>query len=310
MRFHVRVFLFSLFIAATYMVCPEVVQAQSKASTKEDNFKKEGKKAEKKAKPKKWVWNHPDSPFWLSASVEAGFLAILDHKVQFGKQGSVFDYVRDGGQDNLFLFLRLSADITLFKQHILTFLYQPFDIRSESILREELKQDMATFAQGDAVNFRYGFDFYRVSYMYDIFPDKERELSFGLSLQIRNATIVFSNESGTKRSYRNDIGPVPIIKTRGYFTLPKRVWIGFEIDGFYAPISVLNGSDSDVVGAILDASFRVGYKVHPMMDLFFNIRYIGGGGVGTSTKPAEPGSDGFVENWLHTMSFTLGVALR
>ncbi|TNE43218.1 MAG: hypothetical protein EP343_33975 [Deltaproteobacteria bacterium] len=287
------------------------VLAQSKATPKTASPKEEPAAPAKPAKkPKPWVLNHPDNPVWLSASVEAGFLAIIDHKIQLGQQGSVFDYIRDGGQDNLFLFLRLSADVTLFKQHTLVFLYQPFDIRSQTILREQLRQDMATFEQGDAVNFRYGFDFYRVSYVYDIFPAKDMELSFGLSLQIRNATIVFSNVSGTKRSYRNDIGPVPIIKTRGYFSLPHRVWIGFEIDGFYAPISILNGSDSEVVGAILDASVRVGYKIHPMMDLYLNIRYIGGGGVGTSTKPAEPGSDGFVENWLHTMSFSLGVALR
>jgi hypothetical protein len=259
---------------------------------------------------KGWVFNDENAPFRISGSVEAGFTAIPSHTIQLGKNGTNFDYVGEGAQNNLFLFLRLSGEVTLFKRHTLMFLYQPLNVQSQTVLRNELKQDTATFDQGEALDLRYGFDFYRVSYLFDIFPEKNRELSFGLSFQLRNATIVFTNVQGTKRSYRNDVGIVPILKSRGYFLFANRLSFGFEIDGFYAPISILNGSTNEVTGAILDASLRIGYRIHPHADLYFNVRYIGGGGVGTDSTPDEPGADGYVANWLHTFSFSLGIAIR
>ena len=51
-------------------------------------------------------------------------------------------------------------------------------------------------------------------------------------------------------------GPVPVLKFRTRYSPNKKTYSEFEADGFYAPISYLNGSDNEVVGAILDASFR------------------------------------------------------
>lgn len=263
-----------------------------------------------KASPKKaWAFNAPKAPVWFSATAEVGFTGVLSHTIQLGKNQTLFDYTTEGAQNNLYLYLRLSAEVTLFRHHTIMFLYQPLDIRTQTVLGKELKQDTAQFDAGENLDLRYGFDFYRVSYMYDIFAAKDMELSFGISFQLRNATILFTNVQGTKRTYRNDVGLVPILKSRGYFLLPGRFSIGYEVDGFYAPISVLNGSTNEVVGAILDASLRVGYRIHPHVDLFFNIRYIGGGGVGQGT-PDEPGSDGYLLNWLHTLNFSLGATLR
>ena len=276
------------------------------------------KKTSSKMKPLKYVpsplkdvrLNDPRSPFQFTLALEAGFTGIADHVVQFGKSGTEFNYVKDGGQDNLYLFLRLSFEMMIQKRHHFVFLYQPLDIRTQTILRDRLVQDQATFEAGEAVDFRYGFDFYRISYLYDFLETPKHELSFGLSLRIRNATIVFSNVSGTKRSYRNDVGPVPILKSRGNFSLPHQLFFGFEVDGFYAPIAYLNGSNSDVEGAILDASLRFGRRVLPLMDLYFNIRYLGGGGVGTSSNANEPNTDGYTLNWLHTFIFSLGVRVH
>ena len=77
-----------------------------------------------------------------------------------------------------------------------------------------------------------------------------------------------------------------------------------EADGIYAPVSYLNGSDNEIVGAILDASFRAGTRVR-RGDLFVNVRYLGGGAVGTGTDDIGPG-DGYVKNWLHFLIGTLG----
>lgn len=254
--------------------------------------------------------NRPGSAFRLGATIETGFLGVLSHTIRFGKGGSTFDYVKDGSQNVLFPFLRFGAEVTLFQRHSLIFLYQPLDLQTQTVLGEDLVQDVATFNKGEVLDLRYGFDFYRLSYLYDLLASPRHELSIGLSLQIRNATIVFSTVDGSKRSFRNDLGPVPILKSRGRFSLPYGLWLGFEIDGFYAPVSYLNGSDNEVVGAIVDASLRIGKSIAPFFDVFLNARYVGGGAVGTEQRPSEPGSDGQVENWIHLFSVSLGFSLR
>ena len=42
---------------------------------------------------------------------EAGFLRVIDHRIRFAEEDSTFRYQNDGGQDVLFPFARLSAEL-------------------------------------------------------------------------------------------------------------------------------------------------------------------------------------------------------
>jgi hypothetical protein len=86
------------------------------------------------------------------------------------------------------------------------------------------------------------------------------------------------------------------------------MWWGSEVDGFYADGKYITGSKADFVGAIYDASLRVGFRLN-YFDPYLNLRFVGGGARGTQDTPARPG-DGFTDNWLHTFSLTLGFALK
>ena len=48
--------------------------------------------------------NDSNNRFVFCASAELGFLKVLSHKIQFSRNGTRFDYVKDGGQDILFPF--------------------------------------------------------------------------------------------------------------------------------------------------------------------------------------------------------------
>ena len=50
--------------------------------------------------------NQSDRQWRLEPTLEIGFLAPLSHKIKFGKDGTDFDYIGDGGQDNLFRYTR------------------------------------------------------------------------------------------------------------------------------------------------------------------------------------------------------------
>jgi hypothetical protein len=246
----------------------------------------------------------------IKAVAELGTLAPLAHTVQFDKTGTVFDYVNEGGQDNLFLFSRISLEMDIDRKHTVILLYQPLNIETAVVLQNDLSLDKQLFPAGTPMDLRYGFDFYRASYLYDFWYNKPgSELALGGSLQIRNATIDFTSADGTMRRTNRDVGPVPLIKFRIKHTFSTGWWIGGEIDAIYAPVKYINGSNTDVVGALLDANFRVGIPINEYSDSFINLRYLGGGAEGTSQNNPGPG-DGFTSNWLHFLTLSAGAELK
>jgi hypothetical protein len=52
---------------------------------------------------------------------------------------------------------------------------------------------------------------------------------------------------------------------------------------------------NDFVGAILDASLRAGFNPRETLDVFLNLRYLGGGAVGKEQDTPGPG-DGYTRN--------------
>lgn len=240
----------------------------------------------------------------LDASLELGALSVLQHSIQFGRDGTRFNYVEQGGQDVLFPFWRLSGDLGLGRHHVV-FLYQPLELNTQVVLERDVRVDGEDFAAGSALDLRYGFPFYRVSYLYDVLPRPNHELGLGGSLQIRNATISFTAADGDARRTNRDVGPVPALKARWRYQHRSGWFGGAEVDGFYAPIKYLNGGDSDVEGAIIDASLRAGYTAGDGMAGFVNLRWLGGGAQGSSEP--EQFSDGYTRNWLNFLIVSVGV---
>jgi hypothetical protein len=241
----------------------------------------------------------------IEISGELGFLDPLSHTVQFSRDGTEFDYVDEGGQDNLFQFVRLSAEFDFRDTHKFIFLYQPLNLETDVILRRDVSVDKLTFPEGTPMELRYGFPFFRLGYVYDFLDGADREFAIGAALQLRNATIDFKSADGELFRSNRDVGPVPLLKLRAQLPLAGKFWWGADVTGFYAPVKYLNGGDSDVEGAILDASLRVGRPVTEHIDAFFNLRYLAGGGEGTSKDDDDLG-DGYNSNWLHFATVSLG----
>lgn len=254
-----------------------------------------------------WL-NAPDRPVAVRLNAEVGFLAPLAHEIQFGHDGTDFDYVKDGGQNLLFPTTRWSADADIGRSTVV-FLYQPLQLTSEVVLQEAIREDAVDFPAATPLTLQYGFSFWRGSWMYDLAPKPGTELALGLGLQIRDANIVFSSSDGELRATNRDVGPVPLLELRGRAPLGDHLWLGTEIDGVYAPVKYINGADTDVVGALLDASVRGGVALPHGTDVFLNLRYLGGGAEGSDKSPDGLG-DGFTKNWLHFATVSIGATVR
>lgn len=255
------------------------------------------------------ILNVPDSSWTIHPHYEIGFLAPITHRIQLGKDGTDFNFIQDGGQDNLFRFQRLEMGFQHQGRHHLTFLFQPCDILSTNEAYQDLQFDSVIFAEGTPMEFRYGFDYYRGTYMYDWREGTAEQLSFGVALQIRNATLDFRSQNGELQNTNRDIGPVPLLAMQGKFERENNQWWGFDAAGSFAPIKYINGSNTDIVGAILDASVRGGIHLQQGTDAFVNLRYIGGGAEGTDNTP-DRGKDGYVLNWLNFVTLSVGFELR
>jgi hypothetical protein len=246
------------------------------------------------------------SKFKFRAVSEIGFASVLAHHVQFGQNGTYFDYVKDGGQDVLFPILRFSLEMDVNKRNTFILLYQPLRIESQAFLRTDAVFNDITFPALTGIKCLYNFPFYRFSYLRELMPDNEKyKFAIGGTLQIRNATISFESTDGSRFTTNGGVGPVPALKIRGRAQLNNCFYAELEADGIYAPVSYLNGSDNEIVGAILDASMRMGAQINESGRLFLNLRYLGGGATGTDTGDVWPG-DGYVKNWLNFLTVSTG----
>jgi hypothetical protein len=246
------------------------------------------------------------SRFKFRALSEIGFVSVLSHHIQLGQNGTYFDEVKVGGQDVLFPVFRFSLEMDVNKRNTFILLYQPLRIETQAYLRSDAVFNDITFPALTGLNSLYNFPFYRFSYLRELMPDNPKyKFAIGGTMQIRNATIAFESTDGSRFTINGGTGIVPAIKIRGKAQLNKYFYSEIEADGIYAPVSYLNGSDNEIVGAILDASLRMGAELDKSSRLFLNLRYLGGGATGTDTGDVWPG-DGYVKNWLNFLTVTTG----
>ena len=242
----------------------------------------------------------------VRAIAELGYVAVLDHKIQFSQNGTYINYVKEGGQSNLFPVSRFSLELDLGRKNTVVFLYQPLKIETQALPERDLVIDDQTYPANEGVNFLYNFPFYRLSYLREFMSDDDvYDFAFGLTVQIRNANISFTSLDGERFRNNTDIGIVPALKLRTRRHFNDQFYVAIEADGIYAPVSYLNGADNEIVGAILDASIRGAYQIAEPAHSFLNLRYLGGGAVGTDPDSEGPG-DGYVRNWLNFMTVSAG----
>lgn len=266
------------------------------------------------AAPAQEFWlNGPHRPVWIRARLDVGTLGVLSHDIQFGKNGTQFNYVTEGGQNNLYLYLRAEAEAVLAQRHSIVLVYQPINVVTESTLQNDLQVYETKFNAGTPMRFRYGFDFVRLSYLFDLLPSDNDELSVGAGLQLRNAVIDFGAQDGSAFISNRNIGPVPLLAGRARFTaddgpLAGMFW-GGEVSGFWASGRIITGSLNDFEGAILDTQLKAGVPIARFADVYLAARVIGGGARGVE-EDSDEGGDGFTNNWLWTGILSVGAELR
>jgi len=261
--------------------------------------------------------NKEDSRVQFFLESELGTVKIQYHTLLTGSEsdgtGTTFDFVTEGGQEILYPFERYNLGFQLDQRHRFSFLYQPLEIVTEVTFRDDVIVDNVTFTSGTPMEVSYGFPFYRITYGYDFFPEDSIDLGVGGALQLRNASIVFKEIDGSQMTVSQNLGPVPAIHLFGRYNLDSGLFFQSDITGLYASSAYINGADFEFEGSILDASLRTGYTLKNNIDLFLNLRFLGGSAAGTSEYGYDNWTDSIEQetaNYLATTSLTFGIAVR
>ncbi len=262
--------------------------------------------------------NKEDAPVQFFADYETGLVSVLSHKIKIGEPGNLFDYVSQGGQDILFPFERYNVGAVINERHRISFLYQPLEINTVVPFESTVTVDGKDF--DGVTELKYGFPFWRVSYSYDLLEEKDVTFAVGFSLQIRNASIVFkdvSNDPAKENvvAVSQNVGPVPAIHIYSRWETPFGVDLSADITGLYASSALINGASFEFEGSILDASLRAGYELKNNVEIFGNVRFLGGTAKGSSSYSGTNWSVAsnagrYTENTLATFSATMGLTIR
>ncbi|MDC7226268.1 MAG: hypothetical protein PQJ61_05850 [Spirochaetales bacterium] len=259
--------------------------------------------------------NHSDSNIKFFLETELGTTGIQYHTITIGDAGTAdtFNFVTEGGQEILYPFERFNLGMTIKNHHRISFLYQPLEVVTESVFEEDRTIDGVTFTAGTEMEMTYSFPFYRITYAYDFFAEDNIDLGLGAALQLRNASIIFKQLNGEQMTVSQNLGLVPALNFIGAYRFNNRFYLSTDITGSYASSAFFNGADFEFAGSLLDASLRTGYTLKNNIDLFLNLRFIGGSASGTSGYDRNNWTDSdspTTSNYLATTNLSFGLTVR
>jgi len=215
----------------------------------------------------------PDSSFFLKSAVldyETGPIHIFQNEGRYGANGTLYTAEEVGQTQTLFNAQRLALDLQLGERHHVVFLYAPLDVTTRATPAQPFQFRGTLFAAGTPLAHRYLFDGYRGSYLFTVYQGGPFKAEVGASFQIRNASVEFSTLDGTQFDRETDIGLVFAVKARLRYDFPWGLYALLDADG-------LSTFGLGLKGGIYDVALTLGVPLTPATDLFFRLRFLGGG---------------------------------
>ena len=245
---------------------------------------------------------------------EQGAIAIIKHNYRNGDDANsadIFDFVTQGGQDNLYPFSRYAVGATIADSHRVWLTYQPLNLVTNVSFRSAVTIGTETFSMGTPMQLTYSFPFYRATYTYDLLSKVENAvLGVGIAMQIRNVSIRFVPVDGSPAFVAQNVGIVPALALYSEYRFPFGLTLSADIAGSYANLSFLNGATYPFKGSILDASLRMAYDLPNGFALFGTLRYFGGTSDGKS-KSSDTWTESvklYSSNNIATMTASAGLS--
>ena len=158
--------------------------------------------------------------------------------------------------------LRISRDLG--DKHHLSILIAPLRLESEGSFDRVVSFASVDFPADAAIEARYRFDSYRLTYRYRFYQNEKLYAGIGLTAKVRDAEISLSDANG--KAGKANTGFVPLINLKLHWQFNKKLGILFQGDGMAAP----QGRAEDFLLAGL-------YNLNEKLGLKLGYRFLEGG---------------------------------
>ena len=149
-------------------------------------------------------------------------------------------------------------------RHGVRFLYAPLSYEETGIAERNVDFAGESFVDGQALQSRYQFDSWRLSYRYKLLENDSFGLWLGATLKIRDAEIAL--RQGNRFAKDDDLGFVPIAYLAARYRLGERWYVNAEMDA-------LAGGP----GRAIDLGLRLDYQAGPRWTIGAGFRTLEGG---------------------------------
>jgi len=177
----------------------------------------------------------------VNIDIESGAVFTGYNNVRIpGDAGTLFSLKTDlDAKPNAFI--RVRAGYTINSRHTISLLYAPLMVKSNGSTNKQIDFEGKTFPSNTALNARYTFNSYRITYRYDIVKRSKIEFGLGFTAKIRDAEIALN--SPELAASKKNVGFVPIINFRLNWKINDKIGVLFEGDALAAP----QGRAEDVI---------------------------------------------------------------
>jgi len=199
-----------------------------------------------------------------SIDIETGFVGAGYNDVRIpGDQGTKFSLTDDLMSASSF-FYRIRAGYRIRDRHNISLLFAPLSVKSDGFVPYDISFAGEVFPADSALDAKYKFNSYRLTYRYDIVVTKKVEFGLGFTANIRDASISLKAPGYYAR--KSNVGFVPIINFRLLLNMDERLSLLLDGDALAAP-----------QGRAEDIQFAAQYKIDDNMKLRIGYRLLEGG---------------------------------
>lgn len=177
--------------------------------------------------------------------------------------GTLFSLTKDFEARSSYYF-RVRAGFRIHPRHSLSLLLAPLTLKASGVAGSDIRFNGDLFSAGSAVDGRYTFNSYRLTYRYELVTGPVWKVGLGFTAKIRDAAIRL--ESGALSSEKTNVGFVPLLNFKVEWALAGRFAVLLEGDALAAK----QGRAEDVALLLL-------YRVSPWLRLKAGYRFVEGG---------------------------------
>jgi len=176
-----------------------------------------------------------------------------------GDEGTLFS-LKDDLTANSKIYYRIKVNYTIKSRHTLSVLFAPLTTTSDGSIPYDINFSGTVFPANTALDAKYKFNSYRLTYRYDIVKKPKIDFGLGFTAKIRDASIAL--ESADLKAEKTNVGFVPIINFRLHWRFTEDFGLLFEGDALAAK----QGRAEDILIAVTyrfsdHFAIKAGYRI-------------------------------------------------